>query len=141
MVAGTAAAVEQARSAAHPPAPIELPLEVGEWRLRPIDIGLQWEHRAVWSAGTFARIFFRIALGIVFVSLGVLTLQSPYAPVQPAFLPYLGLVIGVALILDVLRFVLHLMRTEVVVVDRREREVRRHLDLTSDILARYPGCL
>ncbi len=116
---------------------IELPLEVGEWRLRPIDIGLQWEHTAVWSVGTFARIIFRLALGIVFIALGVLTLQSPYAPVQPAFLPYLGLVVGVALIVDVLRYILHLMRTEVVVVDRREREVRRHLDLTSDVLDVY----
>lgn len=116
---------------------IDLPLEVGEWRLRSIDIGLQWEHTAVWSAGTFARIIFRLALGIVFIVLGVLTLQSPYAPVQPAFLPYLGLIVGVALIIDVLRYILRLMRTEVVVVDRREREVRRHLDLTSDVLDVY----
>ncbi|NPV67966.1 MAG: hypothetical protein HPY64_12545 [Anaerolineae bacterium] len=116
---------------------IALPLEVGEWRLRPIDIGLQWEHTAVWSVGTFARIIFRLALGIVFIALGVLTLQSPYAPVQPAFLPYLGLIVGVVLIVDVLRYILRLMRTEVVVVDRREREVRRHLDLTSDVLDVY----
>jgi len=119
------------------PVAIELPLEVGEWRLRPIDLGLQWEHTALWSVGTFARIIFRLALGIVFIVVGVLTLQSPYAPVQPAFLPYLGIVIGVVLILEVLRYVLRLMRTEVVVVDRREREVRRHLDLTSDILDVY----
>ncbi len=117
--------------------PPELPLRMGRWRLRQIDIGYQWEHSGVWSLGVLWSIFSRVALGVAFVVVSALTLQSPYAPVQPAFLPYAGVVIGAGLIVAALLYVLRLLRTEAVVFDAEERQVRRHLDLTSDVVASY----
>ncbi len=120
-----------------PETAIQLPLNVGGWLLRPVDVGLQWVRTGVWSLGAVMRIAFRIVLGIVFISISVLTLQSPYAPVQPVGLPYLGILIGVGLIYVALRQTMALLRTEAVVVDTQARQVRRHLDLTNDVVEAY----
>lgn len=125
------------QAAAPPVEPIQLPLEVGNWWLRAIDIGLQWEHAGIWSLGTLWNVLGRIGLGVIFIVLSVLTLRSPYASVQPEFLPYAGLVIGAGLILAGIGALLRALRVEATVVDTEERQVRRHLDLTSDVLASY----
>lgn len=117
--------------------PIELPLHLGGWTLRPISGGLQWAHTGVWSLGTIWRIIFRFAVGIMFVVLSVFTLQSQYAPVQPEWLPLLGLVIGVGLIINGLSLTMSMLRTEAVVIDTEKRQIRRHLDLTSDVVDVY----
>lgn len=117
--------------------PIELPLDLGDWQLRKIDIGMQWEHKGVWVLGTLWSIFGRIVLGSAFIFLSVLTLRSPYATVQPSVLPYVGLVIGIGLIIAAVLYTVRRLREEVVVLDEDERQVRRHLDLTSDILETY----
>ncbi len=116
---------------------ITLPIDLDGWTLRPINAGLQWAHTGVWSLSTVWQVFFRLAVGIVFIVVSVLTLQSPYAPVQPIGLPYLGIVIGTGLIYAGLRLALSLMRTEAVVVDTEKEQVRRHLDLTSDVVEVY----
>ncbi len=117
--------------------PIELPLHLGGWTLRPISGGLQWAHTGVWSLGTIWRIMFRVAVGILFMVLSVFTLQSPYAAVQPEWLPVLGIVIGVGLIVGGLTLTMSLLRTEAVVIDTDKRQIRRHLDLTSDVVDVY----
>ncbi|MBN2470379.1 MAG: hypothetical protein JXN59_06625 [Anaerolineae bacterium] len=119
------------------PAPIRLPLELGDWRLREIDLGLQLEHEGVWSLKTLWNIVGRGGLAALFIVISALTLRSDYAPVQPDFLPYAGLLLGAILAAATLGYVLRLLRTEVVVIDAEERQVRRHLDLTSDVLASY----
>lgn len=119
------------------PAPITLPLELGDWRLRSIDLGLQLEHIGVWSLRTLWHVLWRGGLAVLFIAISVLTLRSEYAPVQPAFLPYVGLVIGAGLAVATLLYVIRLLRTEVVVIDAEEQQVRRHLDLTSDVIASY----
>jgi hypothetical protein len=120
-----------------PAPPPDLPLRMGNWRLRAIDIGYQWEHTGVWSLGVLWSVFGRIALGIAFVVVSVLTLQSPYAAVQPTLLPYAGVAIGAGLIVAALAYTMRLLRVEAVVVDTEERQVRRHLDLTSDVISCY----
>jgi hypothetical protein len=117
--------------------PVELPITLGEWRLRPIDMGLQWEHSGTWSLTTIWGIFYRIVLGIVFIFLGVLTIQSSYAHVQPEVLPYVAIVLGLGLIVSGLRLTVKMMRMEALVIDKVARQVRRHLDLTSDVRATY----
>ncbi len=119
------------------PAPITLPLDLGDWRLRQIDLGLQLEHAGVWSGGSLWHVLWRGGLAALFITISVLTLRSEYAPVQPAFLPYIGLAIGAGLTVAALVVVIRLLRTEVVVIDAEEQQVRRHLDLTSDVIATY----
>jgi hypothetical protein len=46
-------------------------------------------------------------------------------------------VIGIGMILSGLRVTLKALRTEAVVIDLADREVRRHLDLTSDVVETY----
>lgn len=123
---------------ARPEAAIELPLEMGGLLLKPIEGGLQWSHVSVWSLSVIARILFRIALGIVFLWLSVLTLQSPYASVQPTFLPYLGILIGLGMLYSTLRLMLSLLRAEFLTVDRVSRRVMRHRELTNDVIEAYP---
>lgn len=128
---------EQTIVSPKPARPIELPLDLGDWRLRGIDIGLQWEHKGVWGFSTIWSILGRVVLGIVFIVLSVLTLQSSYATVQPAVLPYVGIVIGAGLLVAAVYHAIRMLRVEAVVVDRDECQVRRHLDLTSDVLETY----
>ncbi len=116
---------------------IDLPLELGDWTLRPINVGLQWAHTGSWSLNTIARVILNTLLGIAFIVVSALALRSPYAPVQPAGLPYLGILVGTGILYSALRLVLSMMRTEAVVVDTAARQVRRHLDLTSDVIATY----
>lgn len=118
--------------------PIKLPLLLGDWQLKVIDNGLQWARFGVWSIGALWSVFLRFALGVLFIVLSILTVQSAYASVQPEFLPYVGIVLGIGLIFIGLRAIRRMMRTESVVFDKTLSEVRRHLDLTSDVLVTYP---
>ncbi len=117
--------------------PVVLPIDLGQWRLRPIDIGLQWEHTRAWSFETIWGSFYRVVLGIVFVFLSVLTIQSPYAAVRPEILPFLGILVGIGLIIAGFRLLRGMLRTQSVVVDKPASQVRFHLDLTSDVRQQY----
>ena len=136
-VSATSVTTSDAAAPPVPPSPIVLPLTLADWRLRQIDIGFQWERVGVWSWRTMWNVIGRLLLAVIFIGVSLLTLQSPYAPVQPAFLPYVGLVLGSGLIIAALVYVIQQMRTEAVVIDVEERQVRRHLDLTSDVVASY----
>ncbi len=117
---------------------ITLPLALGHWHLKEISGGLKLERAGFWSLGTIGSVLFRLLLGTAFIILSVLTLQSVYAPVQPAFLPFIGLALGIGLIILGARLFLQMFRSKYVVIDRTDRQVRRHLDLTSDVRETYP---
>jgi hypothetical protein len=116
---------------------VALPLDLEEWTLREIDNGLQLAQPQVWSLGLLVQVAMRIVIGIVFIALSGLSLRSPYAPVQPYGLPILGFIIGFILIYAAVATVFHKMRAVSIVADGDAREVRRHLELTSDVLDRY----
>ena len=117
---------------------VELPLELGEWALLKLDDGLQLAQPRVWSLGLLVQVALRIAIGIVFIALSGLSLRSPYAPVQPYGLPILGFILGIILIYAAVAQVFRRIRAVSIVVDGEAQEVRRHLELTSDVLSRYP---
>jgi hypothetical protein len=85
----------------------------------------------------FFRVIFRIAVGVLFVVLSILTLRSPYAPVQPYGLPLIGIVLGIVLVLLGLWQIRSVFRATAIAVDSQAREVRRQLEMTSDVEERY----
>lgn len=117
--------------------PIALPIEQGEWTLQAIDGGVRWARTKLWSASLFFRVIFRIAVGVLFVVLSILTLRSPYAPVQPYGLPLIGIVLGIVLVLLGLWQIRSVFRATAIAVDSEAREVRRQLEMTSDVVERY----
>ncbi len=130
--------VEVTRVVRRPAAmPISLPIEQGEWTLQAIEGGVRWARTQLWSTSLFLRVAFRIAVGILFVVLSILTLRSPYAPVQPYGLPLIGIILGIVLVLLGLWQIRSVFRATAITVDGSTREVRRQLEMTSDVVERY----
>lgn len=116
---------------------IALPVTMADWTLRAVSVGLEWAHSRAWSLRAVGRVFFNVVVGVAFIVLSVLTLQSPFAPPDPFFLPYMGILIGAGMIYAALRLIFSMLRTESIVIDSEARQVRRHLDLTNDVVETY----
>src|SRR5258708_39550379 len=100
-----------------------LPITAGEWTLEGNEDGLLWERSKAWRNKTLLNAGFFGVLTIIFGSLSLGARLSPFAPVQPDWLPVVG--IGLTLLMIVLLGgqLLSLSRATVMVIDNHQRLV------------------
>jgi hypothetical protein len=116
--------------AAYPAPPVEapalmpLPIELGEWVLQEDLLGLRWVRGQSWRTRTLLYALFSLGLGVVFGALSLGARLSPFAPVQPDYLPLVGLVISAIVILIGLWQIVTLLRATSVLIDNQQKIVR-----------------
>jgi hypothetical protein len=130
----------EAQAAEVPAAPISiaLPLDLGEWNVTEDEQGLTFRRSRAWNRAMFLRTLVCITLTPLFGALSVGALISPYAPVQPAWLPMIGLVITAILGLAAFWQVRMLRRGPVTLVDRRTRMLRQTTRAGRRVLVQSP---
>jgi hypothetical protein len=106
------------------PALMPLPIELGEWILQEDLLGLRWVRVQSWRTRTLLYALFSLGLGIVFGALSLGARFSPFAPVQPDYLPLVGLVISAVVILIGLWQLVTLLRATSVLIDNQQKLVR-----------------
>lgn len=100
------------------------PLTSGEWSLNEMRLGLRWEHSKAWRRDMLIRTVFFSALTAIFVFLSVGGIVSPYAPVQPEWLPIVGIGVTILMGLNTLYNLGALWMTNSVEFDTRSRMIR-----------------
>ncbi|MCZ7539423.1 MAG: hypothetical protein M5U29_05825 [Anaerolineae bacterium] len=130
---------------AAPPAPApaeaplrEPPLTFDAWAFAARKTRWVWKRRARWVWGGLLRAVGLAVLAVVFALLGAGTLNSGLADVSPSWLPALGLVVAVALLVAALRALWGVITTTDVVMDVRRREVRARSRFTGSTRWRLP---
>jgi hypothetical protein len=106
------------------PALMPLPIELGEWILQEDLLGLRWVRVQSWRTRTLLYALLSLGLGIVFGALSLGARLSPFAPVQPDYLPLVGLVISAIVILIGLWQIVTLLRATSVLIDNQQKIVR-----------------
>jgi hypothetical protein len=104
--------------------PLNLPLTSGGWTLSEINIGLRWQRSAAWRRGMLVRGVFFALLALVFAYLAFGELRSAFAPVQPEWLPILGIIVMILMLVQALLRFAALWTTGSIEFDRRNRLVR-----------------
>ncbi|MCC7449707.1 MAG: hypothetical protein IT324_19970 [Anaerolineae bacterium] len=107
-----------------PVQPMPLPIAVGEWILEEHLQGLLLRRPQAWRTRTLIYGLLSIALAIIFALLSLGAKLSIYAPVQPDWLPLVGLGIAVVMLGAGLWQLLTLARAASVLIDNRQRLVR-----------------
>jgi hypothetical protein len=107
------------------PAVQPLPLHFGEWTVTALFNGMQWERTPRWRTDQLLRGgFFAIMTPLFFIaSLGALL--TPFAKVQPDWLPLLGLALGGVMLLFALNAFLTVLGTPTTTVDTRLRIIQQ----------------
>jgi hypothetical protein len=110
-----------------PPIPLmPLPIVTGEWELRelPNESGAQWQRTSAWRKDSYLRVAFLFILAPIFAMLSIGSLLTPFAPVQPSALPFVGLALAAILLLLSLSQLFGVLRSPVFIVDTRQKMVR-----------------
>lgn len=100
--------------------------------------GYVWRQRARWVLQTALRAVGFLALVVLFVVLGVGSLTSGLASVNPQWLPWLGLGVGAVMLVIGLRQFWKLLTVADVVIDTAGREVRHQGRLFGRVRWRLP---
>ncbi len=101
-----------------------LPISLGEWILEADLQGLLWRRSQAWRTRGLIYTVLSIVLAVVFGLLSLGARLSIYAPVQPDWLPLVGLGIAVVMLLVGISQLLTLLRATSVLIDNRQRIVR-----------------
>jgi hypothetical protein len=115
-----------------------LPIEIGDWALRPISQGMVWQLSRGWRFRHGTRALFFLAVSLIFIILGYGTLTSGLAAVSPEWLPYISFGIALVLLFTVLENVWKLLTVRRIVVDDLRREVRSERVLVGIVDWRTP---
>lgn len=103
---------------------LPFPITVGTWALVLDPSGLRWSRSRAWRIETLTRCVVFGALAVLFAVLSIGELHSIFAPVQPDWLPFVGLGIAAVLALNALYCLGRLLTTSAVEFDQRTRMVR-----------------
>ncbi len=104
--------------------PMTPPIAVSEWALMEDRVGLNWQRSRGWRTEAIGRMIFFGALSIIFGLLSVGELRSNYAPVQPEWLPIVGVIVAVIMAINALYHLGTLIMTNAVQFDPRSRMIR-----------------
>jgi hypothetical protein len=104
--------------------PMPLPIDLGEWILEEHPQGLIFQRARAWRTKTFGYALLSFVLATIFGALSLGARFSPYAAVQPDWLPLIGLGIAVITLLIGLSQVTRLTRATSALIDNRQRLVR-----------------
>ncbi len=107
-----------------PVLPMSLPISIGEWVLEEHPQGLLWTHPKAWRTRTLIYGLLSLGLALIFALLSLGAKLSIYAPVQPDWLPLIGLGIAIVMLGAAIWQLLTLARAASVLVDNRQRLIR-----------------
>jgi hypothetical protein len=124
--------------AAPEPVRIGLPLDLGDWLVKEDPQGLLVARSPRWNRGTLLRGLFYTALVPAFTVLSVGALVSRYAPVQPIWLPILGLGIALAMLAAAIWQFRARLRGPRVIIDQRAQLIRVTTASGSRVLTQSP---
>lgn len=105
------------------PALRTLPVQFEEWSFVTRKNGLAWRQRSGWIVGMFVRAIGLTLIALVFLLLGLGTLTSGLAQVNPTWLPWLGLLVALALLGAASRVLWRVVTATDVLLDTVRREV------------------
>ncbi len=100
------------------------PIPISEWALVENRLGLNWERSRAWRLEALGRALFFGALALLFGLLSFGELRSNFAPVQPDWLPIIGVVVAVIMAVNALYHLSSLLMTSGVQFDFRSRMIR-----------------
>ena len=103
----------------------DLPLQVGEWTVSALFNGMQWERTKRWRNDQLVRGVFFAVLTPVFALLSLGAWFSPYANVQPEWLPLLGLFLAAVMLLSALSAFWEILSSPTTTVDSRLRVIQQ----------------
>src|SRR5258708_21952743 len=107
-----------------PVALMPLPISAGEWTLEEDDDGLLWKRAQGWRRKMLLNTLFFIVLMGVFAALSFGAGLTPFAPVQPDWLPLVGIALTVLMALLAIRQFLTLSRATTVLIDNHQRVIK-----------------
>jgi hypothetical protein len=108
-----------------PPVPLmPLPISLGEWILEQDDEDLICQHSKTWRNRAMLNAVFFVVLTLIFGALSFGSHFSPFAPVQPEWLPYVGFVLTILLAALAVRQIFLILRATTVLIDNHERVIR-----------------
>lgn len=114
------------------------PFEFEDWRFTAAPAGYLWRRPGGWRAGLAARAVVYLALAAGFLFLGAGTLTSGLAAVNPPWLPWVGVAVGIILAALSVRQVWRLLTICDVLLDTNAREVRCRVGLAGRTRWRVP---
>jgi len=114
------------------------PFAFEEWRVIATRRGFAFQRPLRWVIGLMLRAGAYTVGALLFVMLGIGSLQSGLAQVNPEWLPYVGIGVGVILGLLALLTWWRVLTVSDVVIDTQQREVRRRNRFTGVVRWRVP---
>lgn len=106
------------------PAVLPLPIEIGDWLLRADSRGLVWQRTPAWRRKTLIYTVIGLVLGLLFGLLSLGAKLTQFAPVQPDWLPLVGMAIAVLMLIVAVVEGVTLLTAVSVVIDTADRFVR-----------------
>ncbi len=103
--------------------PADPPYQLDEWVMASTKKGYAWRRRESWVLFTALRVVAFLAMGLVFIILGTAMQTTVLAKVNPAWLPGLGILVGVLLVVLSVRYMRVLLTAVTVRIDTTRREV------------------
>lgn len=104
---------------------IPLPVTVGEWQVSDPPEGLTWRRTGRWATETRLRGLFFLILTPLFAAFSIGAIITPYARVQPEWLPYIGMFIALIMLYSALRAFLSAGRSPVTRFDTVSRVMQQ----------------
>jgi hypothetical protein len=114
------------------------PYEFEEWVMQAVPKGYVWQRRSQWVAMAGLRAVFFAVLAGSFLVLGFGTQTRGLAPVEPRWLPWMGIGVAVMLIVNALRQAWLFLSVTDVIVDTTTREVRSQSRFITRVQWRAP---
>jgi hypothetical protein len=100
-----------------------LPLKFPNWKLALTPIGVRWQRLQGWWLVNIGRVLLFGALCVLFLILGIGARTSGLADVEPAWLPAIGLLVGILMLGSLLHTLWRMFSASTVVVDTFNKEV------------------
>lgn len=119
------AAIDSAKAKSAAVASQPLPLTFGEWMVSEVMGGMEWARTGRWRRDQIIRGTFFGILTPVFGLLAFGAILSPYASVQPEWLPVIGVALSVVMLYNAITSFTSVLRSPVTSIDRRISIIRQ----------------
>lgn len=103
--------------------PLTLPIQINHWKLLPAASGLRWQRVRSWWSINFGRLLLYGLLCILFLLLGIGSRTRGLASVEPNWLPFAGLIVGIILFGNLIRTIWSMLSASAVVIDTFDRTI------------------
>ncbi|MBN1202928.1 MAG: hypothetical protein JXJ20_13850 [Anaerolineae bacterium] len=114
------------------------PFEFEDWCMVEVPRGFVWQRQSQWLIGGLVRALIFGVLAVLFLVLGIGVQTSRLATVTPEWLPWVGIVVSILLIITTVHTFFMLARVGDVIIDVTLREVRRQNRFSPKVQWRLP---